>query len=383
MIYIDYFSTVNIVNGIAKFTGGTNYANNVISEMLKKNLEELKLIVPFDIKEDELPLLLQGKITLIKTKSIKDVDYSEARLLYLPQVNGTVLKQVKCIKNKYPHISIYGTLHDRQHNCFKFDRYNLYYYGSISEKIKLMAEFYCKKIVFDFFYQNWISYFDKVFTVSNYSLQHLINKKVKYINYFIQDDYTSKNINGNVTTDIDGNFCLMVGAGRPEKNALRTIEAFCEFHRKNPNSNLKMVLTGITENKLQLLTKSGKLDTKVISENVIIKGYVSYFELNALYTQAKYVVFTSKAEGFGLPALEAVKRGKAVLASFETSIPEVLGSTAYYVNPYEVDSIEKGFEVFENHDFLVALSSMIKRKWEILDLQIELDKEALLSEIFS
>lgn len=383
MIYIDYFSTINIINGIAKYTGGSNYANNIITELFNKNVEDLKLIVPTGIQATNLPIIAKMKVQIVETTSIQDVNYQNVRVLYLPQVNGTVLKQIKYIKKKYPQLLIYGTLHDRQHNCFKFDIYNLYYNNSLYSKMKSILEYYGKKVIFDCFYSDWVRYLDKVFTVSNYSLQHLKNKNVKYINYFIQDDFTSKVNKYTEQAFTKKEYCLMVGAGRPEKNALRTIEAFCNFHKKYRKSNLKMVLTGISEDRMYDFVRSGKWDKEIIDKYLIIKGYISYSELNTLYNQALYVVFTSKAEGFGLPALEAIQRGKPVLASYETSIPEVLGSAAYYVNPYDVNSIEEGFHLLSDKKLLLDLEKRINKRKEILDSQILLDKEVLLSEILS
>lgn len=62
-------------------------------------------------------------------------------------------------------------------------------------------------------------------------------------------------------------------------------------------------------------------------------GEVSEDDKAALYRLATVFVFPSKYEGFGLPVLEAMASGTAVVASDESSIPEVAGEAAYLVNP--------------------------------------------------
>jgi glycosyltransferase involved in cell wall biosynthesis len=57
-------------------------------------------------------------------------------------------------------------------------------------------------------------------------------------------------------------------------------------------------------------------------------------------------------EGFGLPALEALASGAPVVASNVTSLPEILGSSAVFVNPENVDSIAGGIEKLLTDDAL-------------------------------
>ena len=55
--------------------------------------------------------------------------------------------------------------------------------------------------------------------------------------------------------------------------------------------------------------------------------------LSYLYSGAALVVQPSLAEGFGLPPLEALACGVAVLSSDAGSLPEVLGPAAVYLPP--------------------------------------------------
>lgn len=64
--------------------------------------------------------------------------------------------------------------------------------------------------------------------------------------------------------------------------------------------------------------------------NVIMTGKISEHEKNWLYNNCEAFLFPSRAEGFGLPPLEAMALGKPVFLSTLTSLPEIGGNVAYY-----------------------------------------------------
>jgi glycosyltransferase involved in cell wall biosynthesis len=68
-------------------------------------------------------------------------------------------------------------------------------------------------------------------------------------------------------------------------------------------------------------------------------GYESREELRSLYGLAEIFVYTSLAEGFGLPILEARACGTPVVASASTGMPEVAGDAALLVDPLDEGAI--------------------------------------------
>jgi glycosyltransferase involved in cell wall biosynthesis len=81
------------------------------------------------------------------------------------------------------------------------------------------------------------------------------------------------------------------------------------------------------------------LDETNIKDAVVLTGYVPESDLPALYSGALCFVYPSYFEGFGLPPLEAMKCGAAVIVGNRTSLPEVVGDAGLAVDPFDVDAI--------------------------------------------
>lgn len=74
-------------------------------------------------------------------------------------------------------------------------------------------------------------------------------------------------------------------------------------------------------------------------ELILVTNFVSEQKLENLYGNASLFVFPSLYEGFGLPPLEAMKRGVPIVSSNATCLPEILGDAALYFNPLDIDDI--------------------------------------------
>lgn len=86
-------------------------------------------------------------------------------------------------------------------------------------------------------------------------------------------------------------------------------------------------------------------------DELILTGYVADDDLRALYSSAELFVFPSKHEGFGLPALEAMACGAAVIGSNTTSLPEVIGLDEAMFDPMSPQAIaDKMRQVLEDDE---------------------------------
>jgi glycosyltransferase involved in cell wall biosynthesis len=131
-------------------------------------------------------------------------------------------------------------------------------------------------------------------------------------------------------------FFLAVGTLEPRKNLRRLLAAYRRY-----------VTATLTPKPLVLAGGEGWLegDLKTYIEALQIQpyihvlGYVSDAALRWLYKHCWAFIYPSLYEGFGLPVLEAMAAGAATITSNVTSLPEVGGEAAYYVNPLDEASI--------------------------------------------
>lgn len=88
------------------------------------------------------------------------------------------------------------------------------------------------------------------------------------------------------------------------------------------------------------------------ADEVIFTGFVSDDDLVSLYNLCRLFVFPSWHEGFGLPALEAMRCGAPVIAANTSSLPEVIGREDALFDPFSEEAIAaKIVEVLTNESF--------------------------------
>ncbi len=76
-----------------------------------------------------------------------------------------------------------------------------------------------------------------------------------------------------------------------------------------------------------------------LQDKVNFIGWVPEKDKPALYSGASLFVFPSLYEGFGLPPLEAMACGTAVITSNRSSLPEVAGEGAWLIDPDDSDEL--------------------------------------------
>src|SRR5258708_26932604 len=152
-------------------------------------------------------------------------------------------------------------------------------------------------------------------------------------------------------------FALYVGDVTWNKNLPRLVKAVQKT--KIPLVMVGKALTSTDFDKTNPWNKDLVEVQRIIKEdnNIISLGFVPTEELITLYNIAALFIFPSLYEGFGLPILEAMQCGCPVITTKESSLPEVAGDSAIYVDAYESDSIAKGLQkVFTNTKLQKELS---------------------------
>jgi glycosyltransferase involved in cell wall biosynthesis len=141
-------------------------------------------------------------------------------------------------------------------------------------------------------------------------------------------DQLETNVNAvKVKYQLPDRFLLYVGRLNSRKNIENIIRALPNLIDKE----IPLIIAGKED------WKHGNY--KALAENlgvlprITFTGWTEDHELPIIYSLATLFCFPSYAEGFGLPPLEAMASGVPVIVSFTTSLPEICGEAAMYVDP--------------------------------------------------
>lgn len=133
-------------------------------------------------------------------------------------------------------------------------------------------------------------------------------------------------------------YWLSVGTIEPRKNLVRLLEAYRLF-REQAKKKVQLVIVGQRGWKAEPFFEA--LEAHPFRQDIILTGFVPDRALAELYSHAIGLVYPSEYEGFGLPVLEAFACGCPVVCSNVSSLPEVGGALAYYIDPYDTPSIAR------------------------------------------
>lgn len=321
------FAPFNSIQGIEIFS------KNIVSSLSKMKNQEDELII---FSSNDTPdFLFFPEIKTIKMKSFRNKYLKNVyQQFFLP----FLLKSYK-VDILFSPSSVAPFFYLKKvvviHDC-AYDRFNEF--ENIFSKFHFKLMFYGAK------------YFSKnIITISNFSKEELIKLyriKPEKINVIYNGvpylPKVTQEFNKSVVQKfkIDSPYFIYVGNTRPRKNLIGLLKSFSIFLEKFPN--YKMVLSGKIDNRFIDIDKEIKKNK--LEGSIIMTGFISEEEKVALYCNSSALVFPSYYEGFGLPILEAQSLGVPVLTSNTSSLPEVGGNGALYVDPYDIEDIAKGME---------------------------------------
>ncbi len=203
------------------------------------------------------------------------------------------------------------------------------------------------------YYRHYFPLFAKkakrILTVSEFSKQDIAEHykvdtdKIDVVynaadNQYKRMDEAEKSEIRNKYTNGDEYF-LYVSALHPRKNVKRLLEAFDRV-KASSGSALKLVLVGPHYFKNSEMEKT--YNEMKFKSDVVFTGRLNVDELSKVTGAAFSLVYISYFEGFGIPLLEAMQSGVPVIASNITSMPEISGDAARFIDPFSVDSISDG-----------------------------------------
>jgi glycosyltransferase involved in cell wall biosynthesis len=132
---------------------------------------------------------------------------------------------------------------------------------------------------------------------------------------------------------------LAVGTLEPRKNLPRLVAAYAALPSALQEAHPLVVVGARGWDTGQTLAA-----LRSLGDRCTMLGHVSDVALAQLYRRCAVFCYPSLGEGFGLPVLEAMAAGAAVLTAANSSLPEVGGDAVEYADAGEVASIAAGLE---------------------------------------
>jgi glycosyltransferase involved in cell wall biosynthesis len=144
-------------------------------------------------------------------------------------------------------------------------------------------------------------------------------------------------------------FFFFLGNTDPKKNTKGVLKAYSDF-RKKSTDDYKLVMLDYDEEELMKLL--AEIGDKALREHIILTGYVINTDLPAIYSLCNIFLYPSLRESFGIPMLEAMRCGVPVITSNTSSMPEVSGDGALFVDPYKPAEITEAiFKIQGDNEF--------------------------------
>lgn len=235
-----------------------------------------------------------------------------------------------CLTTKVPSI---GVMHDINFEHFPKDLQflNRTYYRHFFPKFSHKA----KKLI-------TVSEFSKKDICERYNIDP---KKIDVVYNGVSDHFhpidpnQRKEVKDRLTSGKD--YFVFVGALHPRKNLVRMFQAFDQF-KAETSSDIKFLIVG--EKYFWNNEINSSFEHMKFKSEVIFSGHLNSNRLNDAVAAADALIFVSYFEGFGLPAVEAMKCGVPVVASNATSLPEITGNASLLVDPFSVQSIKEGMK---------------------------------------
>ena len=328
---------------VGKYTGIPFYEYMILKEWMVKHPEHeyyLFSLRPICWREDELPenWHIVNEPGLVKCERFKSPWWfvfklpREIRKLGLDAYWGPNFSMPRKVKG----VEYYVTIHDL----------GVYHFEHIGQKRN--------EIQIKLYLPRNIRNARKVLTVSEFTKQDVVrtfgtapDKIVTVYNGGTVEWIQGEQDTTAIREEIRGlkEFFLFIGTIEPRKNIptiIKGYEIYIDkyFDNISEGSRIpKLVLAGgkgwNCEEIYQMVEQSE------YKEYIILTGYISAAEKSFLLKKAKCFLYPSLYEGFGIPVLEAFDANTPVITANNSSLPEVGGDAALYIETADVDGLSE------------------------------------------
>ncbi|MEQ3511930.1 glycosyltransferase family 1 protein [Pseudoalteromonas sp. BZB3] len=221
---------------------------------------------------------------------------------------------------------------------------------------------------------------DTIITVSEYTAEEIRRDYGDNLKVFvIPNSIPSKWLDSQVLDLKErSNYILTVAGDSPSKNLDKVITAFSQSDTAE-KMNTKLLVVGIRADGHKKYEKL--IESLGMSGRVEFIDFVDESELIKLYSYAKGFVFGSLFEGFGIPLLEAMSRGTPIACSNTTSMPEVVGNSAYLFDPKCTKSMSQNIDYILNCNNQSRVNLGLERVKQFTEENIQCQFEKLWSKL--
>jgi len=162
-------------------------------------------------------------------------------------------------------------------------------------------------------------------------------KKLPLINY----QFSVKRVRDKY--NLPERFILYLGTIEPRKNVDGIIRAYNQLRVMSCElRDYKLIIAGARGWKSENIYR--EWDKSAFKNDIKFLGYVEPDDKIYLYNLASVFIYPSFYEGFGFPPLDAMACSVPVVASFASSLPEVVGDAALMVDPYNINDLAGALE---------------------------------------
>lgn len=131
-------------------------------------------------------------------------------------------------------------------------------------------------------------------------------------------------------------YLLAFGAEDPRKNTDGLIRSWAKVPA-TVRERARLFIVGLQP---EALERHGPIARQHVPDgSCLLSGFVPEEDVSPLMSGAEALCYPSRAEGFGLPLVDAFACGTAVMTSTSTSLPEIAGDAALLVDPDDDEAI--------------------------------------------